>query len=296
MLWGIDLGGTKIEGVVLNENHMVLTRERIPTEASKGMPHIISQIQKLLGILSEEVGEKPKELGIGTPGSVDPSTGLLKGSNSQAINNQPFHQELEKALGIPVKIANDANCFALAEATMGAVLDTDLNAKVVFGVIMGTGCGGGIVLNGKALNGRHGISGEWGHTLLDESGGPCYCGKVGCTETIIAGPSLERYYFEQTGKKRSLKDIYADYKSDIDPVATKTIDRLIHFFGIGLSNVINTLDPDVIVLGGGVSNLDVLYTRGVESVRKNVFNPTFTTPIIQPKLGDSAGVFGAALL
>lgn len=296
MLWGIDLGGTKIECVVLNENHMVLARERIPTEASKGMAHIISQIQKLLSILSKEVGEKPTKLGIGTPGSVDPSTGLLKGSNSQAINNQPFHKELEKVLGIPVKIANDANCFALAEATMGAVLDIQPEAQVVFGVIMGTGCGGGIVIDGKALNGRHGITGEWGHTLLDESGGPCYCGKVGCTETIIAGPSLERFYFEETGNKRSLKDIYADYKAGNDPAATKTIDRLIHFFGVGLSNVINTLDPDVIVLGGGVSNLDVLYKEGVESVRKNVFNPTFTTPIIQPKLGDSAGVFGAALL
>ena len=123
LLWGIDLGGTKIEGVVLNENHMVLARERIPTEALKGMPHIISQIQKLLTSLEQEVGEKPESLGIGTPGSVDPSTGLLKGSNTQAINNQPFHSELEKSLGIPVKIANDANCFALAEATMGAVAD-----------------------------------------------------------------------------------------------------------------------------------------------------------------------------
>lgn len=296
MYWGIDLGGTKIEGVVLNENHMVLVRERIPTEAAKGMMHIISQIEKLIDILSKEVGEKPKQLGIGTPGSVDPSTGLLKGSNSQAINNQPFHKELEKALGIPVKIANDANCFALAEANMGAVSEQYPDAKVVFGVIMGTGCGGGIVVNGRALNGRHGIAGEWGHTLLDNSGGPCYCGKTGCTETIIAGPSLERYYFEQTGNKRSLKDIYADYQTGSDPAATQTIDRLIHFFGIGLSNIINTLDPDVVVLGGGVSNLDVLYTKGMEAVRQNVFNPTFTTPIIKPKLGDSAGVFGAALL
>lgn len=294
--WGIDLGGTKIEGVVLNERHMVLARERVPTEAAKGLSHIISQIGRLIAILEKEVEQKPDQLGIGTPGSVDPTTGLLKGSNTQAINNQPFHQELEKALGIPVKIANDANCFALAEATMGAVTETHPEAKVVFGVIMGTGCGGGIVIDGKALNGRHGIGGEWGHTVLHESGGPCYCGKVGCTETIIAGPHLERYYAERTGNKRSLKDIYADYKAGTDAAAKETIDRLIHFFGIGLSNIINVLDPDVIVLGGGVSNLDVLYSEGVESVRKNVFNPTFTTPIIQPKLGDSAGVFGAALL
>jgi len=296
MHWGIDLGGTKIEGVVLNDLHMVLARERVPTERELGMAHIISQIQKVLDILSEEVGEKPTSLGIGTPGTIDPQTGLLKNSNTQAINNQPFLQELEKALKFPVKIANDANCFALAETQMGAVAEYYPEANVVFGVIMGTGTGGGIILNGKVHNGRQGIGGEWGHTFLDTSGGPCYCGDIGCTERIIAGPSLERYYQEQTGQKRLLKDIYADYKESSDPIAIQTIERLIHFFGIALSNVINILDPDVIVLGGGVSNLDVLYTKGVESVKRHVFNPTFDTPIIPPLLGDSAGVFGAALL
>lgn len=296
MLWGIDLGGTKIEGVVLNEHHMVLARERIPTEAHKGLAHIVTQIQKLIEILAAEVDEQPSQIGIGTPGTIDPKTGLLKNSNTQAINHQPFLSELEKAVNIPVKIANDANCFALAETKMGAVAETKPDAKVVFGVIMGTGVGGGIVIDGQILEGRQGIAGEWGHTFLDRAGGVCYCGKKGCVERIIAGPSLERYYFENTGSQKSLKEIYSLYQSKSDRNAVQTIERMIHFFGIALSNVINILDPEVIVLGGGVSNLDVLYTEGVESVRRNVFNPSFDTPIIPPLLGDSAGVFGAAFL
>ncbi len=296
MLWGIDLGGTKIEGVVLNNQHMVLARERVPTEAHMGISHIVGQIRKVINILSEEVGEQPTQIGIGTPGTIDPHTGLLKNSNTQAINNQPFLEELKKAINIPVKIANDANCFALAETKMGAVAEKYPEAKVVFGVIMGTGVGGGIVINGQILEGRQGIGGEWGHTFLDRAGGVCYCGKKGCVERIIAGPSLERYYFENTGSKKNLKEIYSLYKTKSDRNAVQTIERMIHFFGIGLSNVINILDPDVIVLGGGVSNLDVLYTEGKESVRRNVFNPSFDTPIIPPLLGDSAGVFGAAFL
>lgn len=296
MYWGIDLGGTKIEGVVLNDQHMVLARERLPTESIKGMPHVIGQITKVLDILASQVGEKPRSLGIGTPGTVDPQTGLLKNSNTQTINNQPFLAELEHAIKVQVKIANDANCFALAETRMGVVAERYPDAKVVFGVIIGTGTGGGIVINGEILNGRQGIGGEWGHTFLDASGGSCYCGDEGCVERIIAGPSLERYYFEQSGQKKSLKDIYTDYQSNNDVHAVMTINRLIHFFGLALSNVINILDPDVIVLGGGVSNLDVLYTDGVASVKKHVFNPTFNTPILAPMLGDSAGVFGAAFL
>ncbi|RED95640.1 ROK family protein [Marinoscillum furvescens] len=296
MYWGVDLGGTKIECAVLDEQHQVLARKRVPTEAAKGMQHIISQIGLAIDLCRTETGSSPKQLGIGTPGSVDPQTGLLKNSNTQAINNQPFYSELQKALSIPVKIANDANCFALAEAQMGAVKDQYPDASVVFGVIMGTGTGGGIVIDGKVLNGRHGIGGEWGHAHLDASGGKCYCGDTGCTERILAGPSLERFYEEQSGVKRSLKDIYAAYNAGTDEVANQTMERLIHFFGLGLSNIINVLDPDVIVLGGGVSNLDILYTLGVESVKKHVFNPSFHTPIIKPKLGDSAGVFGAALL
>lgn len=296
MYWGFDLGGTKIEGAVLDQNFQVLARKRLPTGAENGYEFVLNQVQNVLNELAKEVGHRPEKIGIGTPGSIDPPTGLLKNCNSQAINGRPFLADLTQKLGIDVRMANDANCFALAEAKMGAAAELYPNAEVVFGVIMGTGVGGGIVVNGQVINGRQGIGGEWGHTFLDASAGKCYCGDSGCTERLLAGPHLERYYFEQTGQKRSLKDIYADYKAGTDKVAIDTIDRLIHFFGLGLSNVINILDPTVIVLGGGVSNLDVLYDRGVESVKKHVFNPSFDTPILKPKLGDSAGVFGAAFL
>lgn len=296
LLWGFDLGGTKIEGAVLDRDYNVLVRKRIPTGAENGYEFVLNQIKTLLDDLSNEVGTHPSKIGIGTPGTTDPQTGLLKNCNAQSINGNPFLNDLQKMLGIDVKMANDANCFALAEAVMGAVPEKHPDAKVVFGVIMGTGVGGGIVVNGKVINGRQGIGGEWGHTFLNEEAGKCYCGDTGCTERLIAGPHLERYYEEITGTKKSLKEIYQLYKDGADANATKTIDRLIHYFGLGLSNIVNVLDPDVIVLGGGVSNLDVLYKEGVESVKKHVFNTTFDTPIIKPRLGDSAGVFGAALL
>ncbi len=295
MHWGIDLGGTKIEGVVL-EDRRVRGRHRLPTEADRGLQHVIGQIQKVIDLLASEVGERPGRIGIGTPGSTDPATGVLKGSNCQAINFQPLHAELELALAVPVRMANDANCFALAETQMGVIAEQHASARVVFGVILGTGAGGGIVIDGVPLNGRHGIAGEWGHTFLDASGGDCYCGDRGCVERILAGPSLERYYAERTGLHRPLEEIYARYLTGNEPDAQATISRLIHFFGLGLANVVNILDPDVIVLGGGVSNLDVLYDAGAAAVRQHVFNPAFSTPIIRPKLGDSAGVFGAALL
>lgn len=296
MHWGFDLGGTKIEGVVLDENHQVLVRKRVPTEAQNGYEHVLGQVNLLLNQLSEEIGERPQHIGIGTPGSIDPETDLLKNCNSQAINKMPFLNDLKEKLQLDITMVNDANCFALAEAVMGSVPEEYPEAEVVFGVIMGTGVGGGIIVNGKVLNGRNGNGGEWGHSFLDLSGGECYCGKTGCTETILAGPHLERFYESISGQRKSLKEIYDSYKEDSDVHATQTITRLIHYFGLGISNIINILDPDVIVLGGGLSNLDILYNDGVEEVKKYVFNPRLNTPIIPPKLGDSAGVFGAALL
>jgi predicted NBD/HSP70 family sugar kinase len=297
-LWGIDLGGTKIEGVVLKskEDPQVLVRERIPSDAWKGYDHILTQVSKMVNILKEKTGSSPENIGIGTPGSIDPFNGLLKNSNSTALNGKPFREDIEKKLGIPVVIANDANCFALAETKMGVVKEISPEASVVFGVIMGTGVGGGIVLNGSVINGHQGISGEWGHNFLDESGGQCYCGKTGCVETVISGPALEEYYYSLTGNKLKLVEIAERFEKGLDAAADKTLDKLIHFFGLGLSTVINILDPEVIVIGGGVGNIDLLYSRGVEEVKKHVFNPTFRTQIVKPKLGDSAGVFGAALL
>lgn len=298
-LWGIDLGGTKIEGAVLlsaDEPDEVLIRTRIDTEGDKGYDHVLQRIKMLVNQMADAVGERPSLLGMGTPGTIDPQTGLLKNSNSQAINKMPFQKDLEKVLSIETRMANDANCFALAETRMGAVPDIDPQAKVVFGVIMGTGCGGGLVVNGQVINGKQGIGGEWGHNFLDKSGGSCYCGKTGCVEKIISGTGLENYYEEQTGNRKRLKEIIPAARAGSDPVAVQTLDRLIHFFGYGISTVINIVDPDVIVLGGGVGNIEELYTRGVEEAAKHVFNLRLDTKIVRPKLGDSAGVFGAAFL
>ncbi len=296
-LWGIDLGGTKVEGAILDtDSFEVLARTRIPTEQQHGYRHIIGQITKLVSMLKQETGLSPEIIGIGTPGSTDPKTGTLKNSNTVCLNGEPLHEDLQHALNLPVEMANDANCFALAETRMGIVQDVCPDARMVFGVIMGTGVGGGIVINNQVWNGRMGIGGEWGHTFLDESGGPCYCGDIGCTEQVISGPALERFYTKISGKKLKMKEIVSKYREQSDQHATETMERLMHFFGRGLSNIINVLDPDVVVLGGGVGSIDELYTLGVESLEKFIFNTRFETIVARPKLGDSAGVFGAAFL
>jgi len=298
-LWGIDLGGTKIEGVVIKgaQNPEVLARLRVPTEQEGGYDHIIGQIQKLIGMLESASGVKPSRIGIGTPGTIDPPTQLMKNCNTTALNHQPLHRDLEKALNMPVLMANDANCFAVAEARFGAVARKVPNAKVVFGVILGTGVGGGVVVNGKVINGLQGIAGEWGHNFLDASGGMCYCGRIGCVETVISGPALERYYAEISGAKIKLAEIVSRNYEGEDPDAAKTLERLIEYWGRAIAYVINILDPDAVVIGGGVGNIDLLYgEEGLASVRRHVFNPRLDTPFLKPQLGDSAGVFGAALL
>ena len=185
--------------------------------------------------------------------------------------------------------------MALAETRMGVVADEVPNAKVVFGVIMGTGVGGGLVIAQSVWDGLMGIGGEWGHNYLDSSGGECYCGKSGCVEKVISGPAITKYYQDQTGIEKSLKEIYVDYKQG-DVAAGEAIERLVNFFGLAISNVINIVDPDAIVIGGGVGNIDELYTDGVEATARYIFNDRLETKILKPKLGDSAGVFGAAFL
>jgi fructokinase len=297
-LWGIDMGGTKLEGAVLQsgEDPEVLFRTRIPTEADKGYEHILGQMKKLVDAMVNAAGYMPATIGVGTPGVHDPLLGTMKNCNAVVMNGRPMKADLEKLLGIKLEMANDADCFALAEARLGVVKERFPNARVVFGVIMGTGVGGGIVVDGKPIIGLQGIAGEWGHNFLHESGGDCYCGKKGCVENIISGPALEKYYLKETGNKKSLKDIVALAESKVDPAAEKTMSRLVGFFGIALSVIINILDPDVIVIGGGVGNIDTLYDRGVAEVKKHVFNHRLDTPIVKPLLGDSAGVFGAAYL
>jgi predicted NBD/HSP70 family sugar kinase len=295
--WGVDLGGTKIEGIILGPypKNEVLIRKRVPTESPKGYQHILSQILKLVDMLKNESGLIPDKIGFGTPGTLEPSTHKMKNCNTTSLNGMPLKKDLEAALGLPISISNDANCFAIAETIMGIVPDHLEKPECVFGVILGTGVGGGLVVHGNILNGHHGIAGEWGHNFLDSSGGECYCGKIGCIEQVISGPALEKYYFSLTGKKEKLKDI-VELSKMMDNEALKTLDRLHHFFGKAIANIINILDPDAIVLGGGVGNIKTLYTLGVGEATKHVFNPQIDTLFLKPKLGDSAGVFGAALL
>lgn len=292
------MGGTKAEGVVLGGSNLqdVLFRDRLSTGAQNGYEHILNQIRKLVDAMEQKMGYRPERLGIGTPGILDPALRTMKNCNSECMNGHPMKDDLEKLLRMKVSIANDANCFALAEARMGVVKEKFPEASVVFGVIMGTGVGGGLVVDGKVINGFHGIGGEWGHNFLDESGGPCYCGKSGCVEKVLSGPSLEKYYQTISGQQMSLKDIYGLYKSG-DKSAVETMHRMTYFFGKAISVIVNIIDPQVIVIGGGVGNIDEIYTEGVASARNFVFNNgVLNTPIVKPMLGDSAGVFGAAYL
>lgn len=299
VLWGVDLGGTKIEGAIIDYDGSlnVIERMRIPTEADQGYDHILSQISKLITMMKEKTGLEPSKIGFSTPGSLDPLTQTLKNSNTTCLNGQVFKKGIEDILQIPIEIANDANCFALAETQFGVVADLDFTPECVFGVIMGTGVGGGLVVNGKVINGKHGIGGEWGHNFIDESGGDCYCGKVGCNERVFSGPSLQRYYHNISGVKKNMKEIVLAYRKGDDTYADQTMERLFSMFGKAISYIINVVDPEVVVLGGGLANIDELYVQGVEHLKNNIFNNRIVeTKFLKPKLGDSAGVFGAAML
>ncbi|HET6256403.1 MAG TPA: ROK family protein [Puia sp.] len=297
-IWGIDLGGTKVEGAILESPHHPnpIVRTRIDTEAAKGYDHVLDQIGRLVKEMEQRSGLRPRAIGFGTPGVLDPSLRTMKNCNTVILNGRPLADDLGARLGVPVVLANDANCFALAETQWGVVSRETPEARMVFGIIMGTGVGGGLVMDGKIWAGRHGISGEWGHNFLDESGGKCYCGKTGCVETVISGPATERYYFGLTEQALSLKEIVARHKAGSDAAATQTIERLCHFFGKGVSVITNLLDPDVIVVGGGVGNIDALYTVGLAELGRFIFNNRVEVRLLKPSLGDSAGVFGAAAL
>jgi len=281
---GIDLGGTKTEGIILNDNLEPIERKRILTPQNDYNAILNSVVD-----LVNDLKTNDSTIGICTPGAISKKTGLIKNSNTQCLIGMPLKEDLEKALGQKVSMENDANCFAMAEAKMGAVKDYD----VVFGVIMGTGVGGGIVINKKIHHGRTNIAGEWGHHTLHQNGNKCYCGKHGCVETYISGPALEKRWNEITGKKDSLPQIIQNLDDD---KAIQWKNEFLHNFGTALANVIDILDPDAIVLGGGVSNVSFLYDEGKKAVYDNVFNDLVDTPILKNQLGDSAGVFGASLL
>lgn len=294
-LWGLDLGGTKIEGSVIDPAHPTrpVARLRRETGAALGYDHVVSQIIGVVSDLEAATGAKrPPILGIGTPGSADPATGLLRNSNSTCLNGHPLRTDLEALLGCEVRMANDANCCALAEATLGVAR----TFEVVFGVILGTGCGGGLVVHGRVLAGAHGIAGEWGHNQLPGETTPCYCGHSGCIETVVAGPSLERFYRENGGDAIRLPEI-ARRAASGEPLATATLRRLQEKFAEAIATVINIVDPDAVVIGGGVGNLDILYTEETRAlIQHRIFHDTLQTRILRPALGDSAGVFGAAML
>jgi fructokinase len=288
---GIDLGGTKIEGIVLTRQGDEIYRERVPTEQEGGYEHILSQIKRLYQNLAEKTDGKLHTLGIGTPGAISHRTQLLKNSNTVCMNGRPLLQDLKTTLGRVFEIQNDANCFALAEAVLGAAK----GKKLVFGVIMGTGCGGGIVYDGAVVTGLQRIAGEWGHMAIDPNGPECYCGTRGCVETLISGGGLEKSYASRYGERLPLKEIVRKYREG-HPDASAFMHVFFENFGRSLANLINILDPDAVVLGGGVSNIDELYTRGIEEVARKVFSDSLETPILRHRLGDSAGVIGAALI
>jgi fructokinase len=286
---GIDLGGTKIEGIVLAGGE-TRVRKRIATEAEGGYEHVLDRIAILLRDLREAAPDAG-EVGIGTPGSLSARTGLLKNSNTQCLNGRPLRVDLERRVGLAVRMENDANCFALAEATLGAGRGHDL----VFGVILGTGVGGGLVFHGRCWTGPQHIAGEWGHHSIDPAGPRCYCGQNGCVESLLAGPALERSHRDAGGDDVRAAQI-ARLAAAGDPVAANVLARWLAVFGRALANVVSILDPSIVVLGGGLSNLDVLYTRGRDEVAARVFNDELRTTIVRHELGDSAGVIGAALL
>ena len=285
---GIDLGGTKIEGILLDDHFNVVARTRIPTQQEKGYKSIINSIVSLVEELKIKASDNVT-IGVSAPGAISKKSGLIKNSNTQCLIGMPLKEDLKQALDQEIAIENDANCFALAEAILGAAK----NHNVVFGVIMGTGVGGGIIINGEVHRGRTYIAGEWGHHTLRVNGNKCYCGKLGCVETYISGPALEKKWTELTGKTESLPSIIHNLDTEKGQQWKK---EFLENFGIGLANVIDILDPDVIVLGGGISNISFLYDEGQDAVYDKVFSDLVETPILKNKLGDSAGVFGASLL
>jgi fructokinase len=291
---GIDLGGTKIEGIAIEGSNELL-RERVSAPRDD-YAATVSAVHDLVATIEHELGAICT-VGIGIPGAISALTGLVKNANSTWLNGRPLDRDLERALGRSVRVANDANCFALSEATDGAARGAD----TVFGAILGTGTGGGVVVNGRVLEGRHRIAGEWGHNPLpwpqDEEtpGPPCYCGRFGCIETFLSGPGLSATYAPIGGRRLTATEI-AGLADARDPAASQALAIYETQLARALASIINVLDPDVIVLGGGVSNIPRLYTGVPPLLKSFVFSDSADTPIVAALHGDSSGVRGAAWL
>lgn len=297
---GIDLGGTKIEGIVLDEDGVVRARERLPTPRQDydatiaAIRDLVLRLTQTAGVTS---GSPESTIGIGMPGSLSPRTGLMQNANSVWLNGRPFDRDLIAALGRPVRLANDANCFALSEATDGAAA----GLARVLGIILGTGCGGGIVIDGRLFDGGQGIGGEWGHNPLpwasrQEHPGPlCWCGRQGCMETWVSGPALEADHFRVSGARLSVPDIAAH--ADMGDAASRaSLERHADRLARGLAHVVNIVDPDVIVIGGGLSELTHLYDRLPALTARHVFSDAPSIRVVPPRWGDASGVRGAAWL
>lgn len=292
---GIDLGGTKIECLLLGGDGTPLARQRIATPRGD-YEATLDAVAALARACDARAGQDTS-VGVGMPGALSPATGLVKNANSTWLNGRPLLQDLMTRLGPRVRVANDANCFALSEAVDGAAA----GAGVVFGVILGTGTGGGIVVDRRLLVGAHAIGGEWGHNPVpwpepDEwPGPPCYCGRTGCIETVLSGPGLAREHAEQTGDLRTAEAIMAAAAAG-NMAAMATRNRYAGRLARALASVINLLDPDVIVLGGGLSKVDWLYKAVPAMWGRWVFSDVVTTPLVQARHGDASGVRGAAWL
>ncbi len=292
---GIDLGGTKIEAIALDREGVALQRRRVRTPRGN-YTAIVRAVAELVSSIENELATRAS-VGIGAPGAISRVTGLLKNSNSVCLNGRPLLRDLQAALQRPLRIANDADCFALSEATDGAAV----GASTVFGVIVGTGTGAGIVNQGRLMSGANGICGEWGHNPLpwptdEERTGPtCYCGKKGCIETWLSGPGLERDYRCISGVSLNAAAI-AERDLAAESAAVQSLDRYVERMARALATVINIIDPGVIVLGGGVGNIERLYTDVPEIWGRYVFSDRVDTRLLKPKFGDSSGVRGAAWL
>jgi fructokinase len=292
---GIDLGGTKIEALAIDDEGIELARHRVATPRDDYEGTIMAMVG-LVRRLEEETG-KTGTVGAGIPGSLSRMTGLVKNANSTWLNGHPLDRDLAAALGREVRMANDANCLAVSEATDGAAA----GARVVFGVILGTGCGGGVAICGRVHDGPNGVAGEWGHNPLpwpkpEEYPGPaCYCGKRGCLEMWISGTGIALDYANATGRRLSTQEIVRDSESG-EAQAVAAMERFEDRLARGLAQVINILDPDVIVVGGGVSSVKHIYEGVPKRLPGYVFGGEVSTPFVQAKYGDSSGVRGAAWL
>ena len=292
---GIDLGGTKTEIIALDESGDTLFRERRPTPA-EDYGAILETCSQLVVEAETSLGRQGS-IGFATPGAISPRTGLLKNSNTTVLNGKRLDRDLAERVGREIRIENDANCFALSEAIDGAAS----GGRVVFGVILGTGVGGGLIVEGRIVRGRNLVAGEWGHNPLpwarpeELPGPPCYCGRQGCIETYLSGPGMSRDFRERTGTERPAEAIVAFARKG-DPLAAATLDRYVDRLARGLATVINLLDPDAIVLGGGLSNIPELYRDLPPLVARHAFSDGVDTPIVAARHGDSSGVRGAAWL